>query len=64
MSYIIRLAKEEDCNELSKLKHDVWNETYRGIYDDNKIDNFDYKKNIKNLWYNKYRCVSMNEYIN
>ena len=49
MSYIIRLAKEEDCNELSKLKPDVWNETYRGIYDDNKIDNFDYKKNIKNL---------------
>ena len=47
MSYIIRLAKEEDCNELSKLKHDVWNETYRGIYNDNKIDNFDYKKNSK-----------------
>lgn len=47
MSYIIRLAKEEDCNELSKLKHDVWNETYRGIYDDNKIDNFDYEKNSK-----------------
>ena len=46
MSYIIRLAKEEDCNALSKLKHDVWNETYRGIYDDNKIDNFDYNYGI------------------
>lgn len=47
MSYIIRLAKEEDCNALSKLKHDVWNETYRGIYNDNRIDNFDYEKNSK-----------------
>ena len=45
MSYIIRLATEKDCDELSKLKHDVWNETYREIYSDEKIDNFDYKKN-------------------
>ena len=42
---IIRLAEEKDCAELSRLKQQVWNETYRGIYSDEKIDNFDYKKN-------------------
>ena len=45
MGYLIRLAKEEDCLELSKLKHDVWCETYRGIYSDEKLDNFDFEKN-------------------
>lgn len=43
--YSIRFATENDCEELSKLKHDVWNETYRGIYPDEKIDNFDYEAN-------------------
>lgn len=45
MQYIIRLANKCDCEELSKLKHTVWSETYRGIYSDEKIDNYDYKKN-------------------
>lgn len=43
--YNIRLATENDCYELSKLKHEVWNTTYRGIYPDEKIDNFDFGKN-------------------
>lgn len=45
MNYIIRLATIDDCNNLSKLKHDVWEETYRGIYSDDKIDNYDYERN-------------------
>ncbi len=45
MSYIIRLAKEKDCDELSRLKQQVWSETYRGIYSDSKIDDFDFKAN-------------------
>ncbi len=45
MSYLIRLATEQDCDKLSKLKQQVWSETYRGIYSDEKIDNFDYQKN-------------------
>lgn len=45
MSYNIRLALKKDCNELSKLKHNIWQDTYRGIYSDDKIDNFDYEKN-------------------
>ncbi len=44
MNYLIRLAKEEDSKELAKLKHSIWETTYRGIYADEKIDNFDYKK--------------------
>lgn len=44
-NYIIRLATEGDCSELSRLKHEVWDTTYRGIYPDEKIDNFDYDKN-------------------
>ena len=45
MSYIIRFATKDDCDELSRLKQQVWDETYRGIYDDSKIDNFDFEKN-------------------
>ena len=50
MSYIIRLANENDCKELSELKHQVWTETYRGIYSDDKIDNFNYLKNEKSFF--------------
>lgn len=45
MNYIIRLAKKNDCDKLSKLKHNVWKETYHGIYSEERINNFDYKKN-------------------
>ncbi|MDE6140978.1 MAG: GNAT family N-acetyltransferase [Bacilli bacterium] len=44
MKYNIRLAIKEDVKNLSKLKQLVWDETYRGIYDDDIIDNFDYTK--------------------
>lgn len=45
MEYIIRFATENDCEELSILKHTIWDQTYRGIYSDEKIDNYDYDKN-------------------
>lgn len=45
MNYIIRLANDSDCEELSRLKHMVWEETYRGIYPDYKIDDYDYMRN-------------------
>lgn len=40
--YRIRLARLSDCRELSYLKRIVWEETYRGIYPDSKLDNYDY----------------------
>ncbi len=46
MEYVIRLAKEEDLESLAKIKHEVWNSTYRGIYPDYMIDNFDFEKHI------------------
>ena len=40
MDYIIRLATKEDCEGLAKLKRIVWESTYRGIYPDFKLDNY------------------------
>lgn len=45
MSYIIRLAKENDCNDLAKLKQQVWIETYSGIYSDSRIYDYNYEIN-------------------
>lgn len=45
MNYNIRLANKNDCLELSKLKQKVWQETDRGIYPNEKIDDFDYENN-------------------
>lgn len=42
MEYKIRLATIKDIKNLAILKQRVWSETYRGIYRDDKIDNFDY----------------------
>lgn len=44
MDYLIRKAEISDCEELSRLKQTLWSQTYRGIYSDEKIDNFDYEK--------------------
>ncbi|MCL2773238.1 MAG: GNAT family N-acetyltransferase [Oscillospiraceae bacterium] len=40
-----RIAAKEDCYEIAKLKGEVWNTTYRGIYSDKAIDNYDVEKN-------------------
>lgn len=44
MNYKIRLANKKDIKELAILKQRVWSETYRGIYNDEIIDDFDYAK--------------------
>lgn len=41
----IRKALYSDCFDLSLLKREIWETTYRGIYPDEKIDNYDYQKN-------------------
>lgn len=38
----IRKALEKDCKLLSRIKHKVWLTTYRGIYDDSELDDYDY----------------------
>ena len=42
MSTIIVKANRDDCKILSRVKRDVWLTTYRGIYEDDKLDNYDY----------------------
>lgn len=40
-----RLADIEDCYRLAVLKKEIWNTTYRGIYSDDKINNYDILRN-------------------
>lgn len=49
---LIRLATLDDCSNLSRLKKDVWETTYRGLYPDDKIDNYNFdehEKKFKNI---------------
>lgn len=39
-----RFANRNDSKELSYLKKEIWETTYRGIYPDEVIDNYDYEK--------------------
>lgn len=41
----IRLANYSDCYTLSLLKKEIWETTYRGIYPNEKIDNYNYIEN-------------------
>lgn len=34
-------AAKEDVPEIIALRHQIWGTTYRGIYPDDMIDNFD-----------------------
>ena len=49
MEYRIRKATKNDVEELSRLKQIMWMQTYRGIYSDDVIDNFDYEKDRENI---------------
>jgi len=40
-----RTAALNDCYEIAKLKGEVWNTTYRGIYSDKTLDNYDVERN-------------------
>ena len=44
MNFEFIKANKEDCYKLSRIKKEVWNTTYKGIYSDNELINYDYKK--------------------
>ena len=44
-TYEIRKANYSDCQNLSLLKREIWETTYRGIYPDEKINNYNYAEN-------------------
>ena len=58
MEYELRLATILDCYKLAKIKKEVWETTYRGIYPDSKIDNYDY-----NIQTNKFKQMVNNKDI-
>lgn len=41
-----RLAEYKDCLDLAIVKKQVWNTTYRGIYPDESLNNFDIDRNV------------------
>ena len=43
-----RRATEEDVPLLSETRRKAWDATYRGIYDDEQIDRFDYAMHHQN----------------
>ena len=38
------LANENTAKIISELRHEIWSTTYRGIYSDERIDNYDYEE--------------------
>lgn len=44
-----RKARIEDCLDIARLKGIVWNTTYKGIYSDESLANYDVFKNQKIL---------------
>ena len=40
-----RIAITKDCYAIAKLKGEVRNTTYRGIYSDEALDNYDIERN-------------------
>ena len=49
---VYRKATIEDCYSIAELKGIVWNTTYKGIYPDEKLMNYDVSKNeqiIRNI---------------
>lgn len=66
----IVLASVKDAKALSYLKREIWNTTYREIYDDNDIYNYDFKskeEKFRNLVLDKnqevYVCKDNNKII-
>ncbi len=52
MNITFTLANPDEAPELSELRRQVWQTTYRGIYPDDMIDNFDFSfHNERNLMF-------------
>lgn len=53
------LANEDGAKIISELRHEIWRTTYRGIYSDERIDNYDYEehrqRDLQRIRDNSYR---------
>lgn len=61
------LANNEDAKIISELRHEIWGTTYRGIYSDERIDNYNYEehrqrdlKRIQDSSYHVYLITDTN----
>ncbi len=64
------LADEDGAKTISELRHEIWCTTYRGIYSDERIDNYDYEEHrqrdlqrIRGTSYRVYLIVNDGEPI-
>lgn len=64
------LADEDGAKTISELRHEIWCTTYRGIYSDERIDNYDYEEHrqrdlqrIRDTSYRVYLIVNDGEPI-
>ena len=51
-------AAKEDVPEIIALRHQIWGTTYRGIYPDDMIDNFDW------AWHQEKELLRIKDYQN
>ena len=65
-----KIATMDDCYEIAKLKGEVWNTTYRGIYSDEVLDNYDIERNkrtferiVSNPKISLYIAVNINKIV-
>lgn len=54
-------AAKEDVPEIIALRHQIWGTTYRGIYPDDMIDNFDWawhqEKELRGSMIRRILCI-------
>lgn len=60
------LANEDTAKIISELRYEIWGTTYRGIYSDERIDNYDYEEHrrrdlqrIQDVSYHVYLIVDI-----
>ena len=64
------LANEDTAKIIAELRHEIWCTTYRGIYSDERIDNYDYEEHrqrdlqrIQDASYHVYLITNADEPI-
>ena len=64
------LANEDAAKIIAELRHRIWDTTYRGIYSDERIDNYDYEEHrqrdlrrIQDISYRVYLITNVDDPI-
>lgn len=64
------LANEDAAKIISELRHEIWGTTYRGIYSNERIDNYDFEEHrqrdlqrIQDTSYHVYLIINVDDPI-